>query len=210
MTKALAKNASFHLMILAAFTFSIVNGLPLAFGPDFGLYAGFSPRTCSIILAVVNAVGSPARVVFGLVGDKYGRQNVQVGTLAATTILVWAIWLSCAAQRLKVLWWLFNLCYGALSSGWSTALNPVMIDVFGSEVFFGASAWVSISRGLGTIIGGPLGGAVLGKSNASLEESKDQFIRLVVFTGAVLLIATGAGLMIRILHARAVGWRKWS
>jgi MFS family permease len=192
-------------MIVAGFAGSMGLNSPLAFGPDFGRAIGFDAKTSAITLAVINAVGSPLRIILGFLGDAYGRQNMQILAGIISTMSVFALWLVAAKEGIKALWWIFSVVYGGLGGAWGLFLSPILIDVFGSDVFFGLIAIINMARGVGSLAGPPVGAALLGTPTNGADAA-EQFVPLAVFTGILMFVGTGCAVAVRILHGGRSGW----
>jgi hypothetical protein len=201
----LLKDPILYFMVVAGLTNATGLNSPLAFGPDFGRSIGFDSKTCAIILSLINAVGSPARMILGFIGDGYGRQNMQILTSAISFLCVFTLWLVAAKEHIRGLWWAFTILYGSLGGGWGLFLSPVVIEVFGSDVFFGVIAIVNMARGVGSLVGPPVGGAILGSPKQGGDEN-ERFVSLSVFTGVLLFISMICAVAVRVLHGRRSGW----
>jgi MFS family permease len=173
-----------YLLAGAGFLNALVAGLPTNFGPDFGRALGFGLTGCAWHLALVNGCGAAARLALGLLGDRFGSRGMQPLASAAAALAVLCLWLPAAETASGALWIAFLVAYGGFIAAWGQYQSPVLLEVFGSELYFAANAVVSFCRGVGTIIGSPIGGAILG--NASRVESSRQYTRLVVFTAIIL------------------------
>lgn len=173
-----------YLLAGAGFLNALVAGLPTNFGPDFGRALGFGLTGCAWHLALVNGCGAAARLALGLLGDRFGSRGMQPLAAAAAALAVVCLWLPAAEASSKALWITFLVAYGAFIAAWGQYQSPVLLEVFGSDMYFAANAVVSFCRGVGTIVGSPIGGAILG--NASRVESSRQYTRLVVFTAIML------------------------
>jgi MFS family permease len=192
-------------MIIAGLVGSMGLNSPLAFGPDFGRAVGLDAKTSANTLAVINAVGSPSRIILGFLGDAYGRQNMQIVAGIVSTMSVFALWLVAAKESIKALWWIFSVVYGGLGGAWGLFLSPILIDVFGSDVFFGAIATINLARGVGSLAGPPLGAALLGTPTKGADTA-EKFVSLAVFTGVLMFVATTCAVVVRMLHGRRNGW----
>jgi MFS family permease len=195
-----------YLAIIGGFTYSLTSLIPFGFGPEFSVLLDFSTKSAAIQLAVLNAVGTPARVFWGHLRDKIGSQNTLILASALLAISNF-MWLGAAKTNGKVVWWAFLIIWGIGTSGFGTVIATYVLDIFDSEVYFGILAVINVARGFGGIIGSPVAGVIIGNGISS-EEHGSCFLKLITFNGALLLITVVALLLARILHGRRVGW-KW-
>jgi MFS family permease len=186
LSRALWRSPVLHLLAGAGFLNALVAGLPTNFGPDFGRALGFGLTGCAWHLALVNGCGAAARLALGCLGDRWGSRGMQPLASGGAAVAVVALWLPSAWRASGAAWVAFLVAYGGLIAAWGQYQSPVLLEVFGSDVYFAANAVVSFCRGVGTIIGSPVGGAILG--NSSRVESARQYTRLAVFTAVILTL----------------------
>ncbi|TID24238.1 MFS general substrate transporter [Venturia nashicola] len=203
--KAVRRDPVLYLTLVSGFASSLAALIPYGFGPEFSTLLGSSTKAASIHLIVLNVVGTPARIGWGHVRDKVGSQNAMI--LASLFLAISNfMWVGAALTNGIAIWVVFLVSWGIGTSGYGTIIAPYVLDVFDSEVYFGILASVNVFRGVGSIIGNPLAGAILGKE-ISHHEGGSYFKWLITFNGVMLFIAVAALVMARVLIARRTGWK---
>ncbi|KAH8668076.1 MFS monocarboxylate transporter-like protein [Tricladium varicosporioides] len=177
----LATKPSFLLSVCAGFLQAGGNGLPLTFLAEYSVAIGYSASFGATLLAVSNGVNSVSRVVTGWVGDRWGRQNVLIGTVVGCVIVVVGFWgQSVGLGGNRILWILFVVFYGAAGGGYNALFPTTIAEVFGLQAYASVNGFIYFVRGLGQMFGSPVGGTILG-------ESKTGNYRNMVVFDAILL-----------------------
>ncbi|QDS73722.1 hypothetical protein FKW77_003657 [Venturia effusa] len=204
--KAVRKDPVLYLTILSGCTASLAALIPYGFGPEFSTLLGCSTKAAAIHMVALNAVGTPARIGWGHIRDKIGSQNALILSSLLLAISNF-MWVGAALTNGVALWVAFLVVWGIGTSGYGTIIAPYVLDVFDSEVYFGILATVNVFRGIGSIVGNPLAGAILGRGSGG-QEKGDYFKWLITFNGVVLFVAVAASVAARVLISRRTGW-KW-
>ncbi|KAF2663514.1 MFS general substrate transporter [Microthyrium microscopicum] len=186
--KSVRSQPLFYMLMATGFIFSMALGQPSIFGPDFGRSIALSARNAAIWLAVMNGVGAPSRIAFGYIGDRYGRQGTCLVTSCVGGIGALAFWLPAARLRSAACFWIFTILFGSGAAGFNQFISPILLDLYGPEVYFSVNAAVALARGLGSLIGSPIGGAILGNRKEA-KEHPEMYTWLIVFTASSLLIS---------------------
>lgn len=203
--KTVGKDPVLYLTTVSRFASSLAALIPYGFGPEFSTLLGCSTKAAAIHLVVLNAVGTSAKIGWDYVRDKVGSQNALI--LASLLLAVSNfMWIGATLTNSVALWVDFLVAWGIGTSGYGTIIAPYVLDVFDSEVYFGILAGINVFRGVGSIIGNPLAGAILGKG-ISHHERVSYFKWLMTFNGVTLLIAVAASVVARILISRRTGWK---
>jgi MFS family permease len=165
----------------AAFLQAAGNLLPLTFLVEYSLALGYSPSFGAVLLAVSNGVNSLFRILTGFAGDRFGRQNTLILTVIGSAISVLAFWLSSTAgSGSQSLWILFVVFYGVAGGGYNALFPTTVVEVFGLQAYASVNGFMYFVRGLGAMIGSPLGGTILG------ENALENYRRVVWFDAALL------------------------
>jgi MFS family permease len=172
----LAMTPIFLLSSGAAFTQSAGAQIPLTFIPSYTVALGFSSARGATLLAVANAVNAAARVASGYAGDRLGRQNALVVSAFISFAAVLGLWLgsivvtSTANQVSKMdqaqssaskLWLAFVIVYSSAAGGYYALFPASVADVFGIRSYAAVNGFIYFLRGLGAMVGSPVGGALL-------------------------------------------------
>ena len=162
----LALKPAFLLSVGAAFLQAAGNLLPLTFLVEYSLALGYTSSFGAILLAVSNGVNSTFRILTGIAGDKFGRQNTLVCTVICSAITVVAFWLnSTAGDGNRTLWIMFVVFYGVAGGGYNALFPTTVVDVFGLQAYASVNGFMYFVRGLGAMVGSPVGGKILGQSD---------------------------------------------
>ncbi|KAI1792396.1 monocarboxylate permease [Ganoderma leucocontextum] len=157
--------------------------IPYFYIQIYGDFRGIDPGIANYLLAVLNAMNVPSRILPGFIADRYGTLNVFVPAAAICTILVLGLWLPShnAASIIA-----FSALYG-LFSGACVSLLPTYIASITPRKIYGArlgSVYMVIA--VATLVGTPTGGALLKVAD------KGHFTRLIIFCGVLM----GAGTIV--------------
>ncbi|KAI0003801.1 major facilitator superfamily domain-containing protein [Russula compacta] len=208
----LAKRGAFILQLLAAFLQAAGNVIPLYYLTTYSVYVlDLTPTTASMLLAVNNAVNSLSRAGMGLMADYVGRQNTMIGCVVFSGITVFAFWLDASYTRFLT----FVVFYGMCSGGYSSLLPTTIAEIYGKEHYSSANAAIYSIRGLGSLLGAPVAGALLGTQPQSGHQGKAsaqlmrRFNTIAVFDGLLLAGAGVCVVFVRWFDARAKGKWKW-
>ncbi|EIW53525.1 MFS general substrate transporter [Trametes versicolor FP-101664 SS1] len=148
------------------------------------IYADFRAvpaHTGHYLLAILNAMNIPSRILPGYIADKVGPLNVFVPCAAVCAVLILGLWLPSTNTAAIVA---FAALYG-LFSGAFVSLVPTYIATISPREKFGArlgSLYMVV--GVATLVGTPTGGALLKQTDET------HFRTLIVFCGVVTAVGT--------------------
>lgn len=190
---SLLKRPAFVLSVGAAFLQAAGNLLPLTFVVEFSVAVGFSSSFGAVLLAVLNGVNSISRILTGFAGDRFGRQNTLILTVIFSALSVLCFWLgSTKGDGNKVLWLLFVVGYGVAGGGYNALFPTTVVEVFGLQAYASVNGFIYFVRGLGAMVGSPVGGAILGGGSGSGSGVGLASYRSVVWFDAALLLGATA------------------
>jgi MFS family permease len=129
---------------------------------------------------------------------------LSTGLLAAS---FFGVWLPAALLSSRNTWIAFNVLMGAVDGTFLQLSTAVAQVVFGEEVYYSVVGPLSVLTGVGFLIGNPLGGRLVKGVPDEPLQSQD-FMSVILFSGACLTVATFCSVSIRWLDARKEGW-KW-
>ncbi|KAK7755615.1 hypothetical protein SLS62_002224 [Diatrype stigma] len=188
-SRALASRPAFIFSAVAAFLQAAGAQLPLAFIPSYTVIIGHSAATGANLLAAANAINAVSRILTGYAGDRLGRQNLILLTMLLAGLSVFAFWLSSVMITTSVSFslWLAFIVFYSFSAGGYYALFPALIaEVFGIRQYAAVNAFILFVRGLGTFVGTPIGGQLLGGP----EQGRRAYANIAYWDGALLVGAT--------------------
>lgn len=177
-------------------TFNIVQGmgyfLPSNYLPTYAQSLGVSTQLGSLTLVCINLASVLGCIVVGSLMDRFDVTSV-VFTLsigAATAIL--AIWgVSTSLAPLYIFALMYGLTAGAYSSSWTGMIKRVQktSDTADYNIVFG---FLAAGRGIGSIISGPLSGALVAASAALQAHGRSaygsEYGPLIIFAGCTAFV----------------------
>ncbi|KAF7941283.1 hypothetical protein BELL_0001g00230 [Botrytis elliptica] len=198
----LAIKPAFIFSVGAGFLQAGGNGLPLTFLAEYSVALGYTSAFGATLLAVSNGINSVSRVMTGFAGDRFGRQNTLILTVVLCVISVLGFWLgSTTANGNKTLWLLFVIFYGVAGGGYNALFPTTVAEVFGLQAYASVNGFIYFVRGLGTMLGSPVGGKILGESKLGNYRS------VILFDAALLSGATFCVIAVRFFDS--VEKRSW-
>ncbi|TKA75819.1 hypothetical protein B0A49_03541 [Cryomyces minteri] len=159
-----ARRPTFLLSTVAAFLQASGNLVPLTFLPEYSTVLGYSAGFGAVLLAINNGINSASRIVAGAAGDRLGRQNTLIFTVVCSAITVCSFWLTSVANESKPLWLAFVVFYGIFAGGYNALFPTTIAEVFGMQAYASVNGFIYFIRGMGSLFGSPVGGAILGNS----------------------------------------------
>ncbi|KAE9376355.1 MFS general substrate transporter [Stipitochalara longipes BDJ] len=196
-----ARTAAFLFSAAAAFLSAAGNLLPAIFLPQFSIAIGYTSSFAAILLAISNAVSCCSQTLVGFLGDRFGRQNTLLLMIILSTTGTLGLWLTSVATQSRQIWLAFVVVYGIAGGGFN-ALFPTMVgEVFGMRNYAAVNGFMYFMRGLGAVIGSPVGGSILGDVGG-IESWKG----VVWFDGGLLLSACVCVGAVRVVSQKE-GWR---
>ncbi|KAJ7875800.1 major facilitator superfamily domain-containing protein, partial [Mycena leptocephala] len=148
------RNSTFFVYCAAQFVVSLGSYIVPTYISSSAVSAGISGNFAFYLVAIINGSTSAGRVLFGLLGDRFGAMNVMiiVGVFVAALTIIWPHCRSVAS--LTVL----SVFYGFTNASYSP-LTQVPAAAMGSASDLGLRIGIlSTFLGLGTLCGPPLGG----------------------------------------------------
>ncbi|KUJ19832.1 MFS monocarboxylate transporter [Mollisia scopiformis] len=197
------KSSSFWLLQLGLVIESLGYFIPSIYLPLFARSLGLSPSIGTLLIALLNAAGVVATILFGMLVDRFHVTTVILLSSLGTTISVFLLWgLSTALPLLVV----FSIVYGFFAGGF-VSTNAGVIKLVkqgdGSADVGILLGIISAARGVGAIASGPLSDAVLrgrpwaGEAGGAYGSG---YGGLIVFTGVSAAVG-GVGFL-----GRRLGW----
>lgn len=159
-----------------------------------------------VFIAIVSAIGIVGRPSFGYVADKIGHQNTFLFGITVCALSTLALWLPAAAIGSKSLWLAFIVLWGLANGSFLQLTNSVSKNLFGDELYYSYSGAFTTARGIGLIVGNPVGGALTRRVRDDELGSLD-FYPAIIYAGIALLISSIGVVWVRWLDARRNGWK---
>jgi len=171
---------------------STVFYLPGLYLPTYSHCLGRGNVTGSALLSIVNAGTIFAQLAAGFLSDHYSPfligaiANILGGT---SVLIIWG-----ALGHLSIVWlFVFSAFYGSTAGAWTSlyfrVLKPFISD---QDLVFSAYGILSMTRGLGNILGGPISSALVTSISSDPHKCsgfpKGPFSGLIWFTGLAFII----------------------
>ncbi|PWW80659.1 MFS general substrate transporter [Tuber magnatum] len=199
------KDPRFALTALGVFMIEWGIFVPLSYITSYSLLHLHLPRAFSYqLLAILNVGSVFGRWLPGLVGDKIGRFNMMIITVAFCLVTTLAVWLPSAYMRggsvggAKALMVVFALMYG-FGSGSGVSLTPVCVGQICETREYGRRyGTCHFFASFGTLTGIPIAGQIIHSTNGQFTGlilfTAGSYIAASVFFVAARVVGAGAGL----------------
>ncbi|KAH9464802.1 hypothetical protein Pst134EA_003255 [Puccinia striiformis f. sp. tritici] len=167
--------------------------LPGLYLPTYIHCLGLGSVTGSALLSILNAGTIFAQLAGGVLSDHYSPFLIGVtsNVLGGTCVLIfWGI-----LGQHGIAWlFVFAAAYGATAGAWTCLYFRVLKHfVPDRELLFSAYGVLSMTRGIGNILGGPISSALVSSPLTDPQQCggfpKGSFSGLILFTGLVFLIS---------------------
>ncbi|MDR5856043.1 oxalate/formate MFS antiporter [Caballeronia sp. LZ062] len=145
----------FAMMTMMSTSGLMVTSQMATFAADFGItrVVVFGMAALPLALTIDRFTNGLTRPLFGLVSDRFGRENTMCFAFALEGFAM-ALWLLTRDNAL-----LFVLLSGVVFFGWGEIFSlfpSTLTDTFGTRHATENYGWLYISQGIGSIFGGPL------------------------------------------------------
>ena len=196
-----AKSRRFIAHAVGAILQSAAYYLPLFFFATYARSLGYSNTAGANFIAISNACNAIGKVVIGYAADRMGRLNALVFTTAMSAIATAALWIpstyhdnnNSAAKHLFIS---FTVMYGIFASAYVALFPTSLVELFGAQNFASVNGVLYMVRGLATLVGTPVGGAMIRGTVSGPEPSN--YSAMSILTSALLFAASLAVIWVRI------------
>ncbi|KAL6855473.1 hypothetical protein ACO1O0_006622 [Amphichorda felina] len=158
------KEPSYIIYSVAIFFNNLAFFIPSYYLQSYALANGMrGVQLASYLLSIMNSASIPGRIIPSYIADKVGSLDtyVVVCTLSSATIFYWLSVVNIAGNvAFAVMWGLFSGGAVALANVVLTGITPDLTRL-GTRL-----GMVSIIKGLGSLIGPPISGAILDRSGS--------------------------------------------
>ena len=178
------KDRNYLLYCVASFFSNLAFFIPSYFLQGYAVSHGMKGlELASYLLPVMNSSSIPGRLVWSFVADKVGSLDtyIVVCTLSGATVLYWISVFNVAGNiSFAVMWGLFSGGFVALGNVVLTGITPDLTRL-GTRM-----GMVAIIKGVGSLIGPPISGAILDVSSRYL--GVQLFSALGMLVNAILMV----------------------
>ncbi|KAK1547700.1 hypothetical protein CPAR01_01667 [Colletotrichum paranaense] len=143
------------------------------------------------LLVILNAVGIPGRILPSLIADRFGVLNTYIGICTMTAITVF-YWISVNNTAGNVA---FAVLYGFFCASVVTLAPVVLASITDDLGILGTRlGFVAVLKGIGSLIGPPIAGAILGLTGS--------YLGVQLFTGLAMSLTVVFAAYLRVLIFR--------
>ncbi|CAI6099509.1 unnamed protein product [Clonostachys chloroleuca] len=169
--------------------------IPISYISSYGLQSGFNHHQAYMLNAYLNAGAIPGRALPGYVADRFGVMNTMCAISFFCMLFIFCLWYTAYGNQSMII--SFAVLFG-FWSGASVSLAPVGIGLVCKTEDYGKRNGTAYTlASFGTLIGIPIGGALLGAEGKAFQG-------LIIFSGASYIFTLGAYFLGRGLLSR---WR---
>ncbi|KAE8445051.1 hypothetical protein EG329_013765 [Mollisiaceae sp. DMI_Dod_QoI] len=181
----------------------------------FSIYArtlGYSSVVGANFIALGNACNFIGKIVLGYLADRFGRLNALVLCTLLSGLVTLGLWLPSSSSldenTRRGLFLAFTCLYGFTASAYVSLFPTALAEQFGVQNFASINGLLYMIRGIGTLVGTPVAGALIHSRKMEAMGTIVSFEKAIVLVGVLLMSATAFVLWARIESALQNGW-KW-
>ncbi|CDM37188.1 hypothetical protein CBS147339_7605 [Penicillium roqueforti] len=166
---------------------------PVFFFASFARTLGYSQATSANFIAISNAANALGKIVIGHAANRMGRLNTLVLTTLISAVSVLALWLpSCLSATQSTgstLFIAFTIFYGVFASAYVALFPTSLVELFGVQNFVSVNGLLYMVRGLATLVGTPVAGALI-RGNHEKSVGPRSYENTSIMVGVLLVVAT--------------------
>ena len=153
--------------------------------------------------------------MIGYAADRMGRLNTFLLTTALSAVAVVALWVpSCVSGDegdARGFFVAFAVLYGVFASAYVSLFPATLVESFGVQNFVGVNGVLYMLRGLATLVGTPVAGALIRGGGDGMKRVNKAYQNTAVMVGVLLVVATVAVVWVRVEAVVGVNanGRKW-
>lgn len=156
--------------------------MPLIFMSKYAVALGFTRSQGALFIGINNLVNAGSKVFLGSLADMFGRLNTLIVCSILSAAFVFGLWLPGLRETFLAL----VVLYGVFSGAIIALLPSILIEVFGMNMYSQLNGILIFARGIGVIIGSPIG-ATLIVHNGSQPKN---YINAIIYNGSLLAAST--------------------
>ncbi|EXJ73049.1 uncharacterized protein A1O5_04198 [Cladophialophora psammophila CBS 110553] len=210
----IARSHTFFAQALGAALQSAAYYTPVFFFASYARTLGYSSATASNFIALSNAANAIGKIIIGHAADRIGRLNALFLTTAISAVAALGLWipssLSSTQADSRHLFIAFTVLYGVFASAYVSLFPTSLVELFGIQNFASVNGFLYMVRGLATMVGTPVAGALI--RSATHEKGPAPYQNTAILVGVLLASATLAVFWVRleaaVSHLRQ-GGAKW-
>ncbi|RPD53739.1 monocarboxylate permease [Lentinus tigrinus ALCF2SS1-7] len=175
------KDPRYTLATIAAFLLFYAFFIPYFYIQIYATFQGVQSGIADYLVAILNAMNIPARIIPAIFADRYGTLTVFVPVAAVCSVLLLGLWLPSRNSASIIA---FAALYGLFSGGFSSLLPTYIASISPRESLGARIGSVYMVVAVATLVGTPTGGALL------KDVDQKHFNALIIFAGALTVAGT--------------------
>jgi len=184
---------------------------PIYFISAYSRTLGYSAAAGANFIALSNLSSAIGKVLLGYVADRWGRLNILFLCTSFSAISALAFWLPSTVTEQsstgKGLFAAFVIFYSITAGAYVSLFPTALAEIFGVQHFASVNGLLYMLRGLGSLVGTPVAGALIRKGASSVSYSRLAFESPSLLIGALLVSAAFCVLWVRVEAVQQSGWR---
>lgn len=199
-----ATSRKFVAQALSALLQSAAYYTPVFFFAAYARTLGYSDTAGANFIAISNACNALGKVAIGYAADRAGRLNALVLTTLLSAVATLCFWLpstllgDTSNSLSQSLFITFAVMYGIFASAYVALFPTSLVELFGVQNFASVNGVLYMVRGFATMVGTPVGGALIRGSGTSRFGDPGMYGSMSVLVSVLLFAASGATLWARL------------
>ncbi|MCJ1380158.1 hypothetical protein MMC17_003261 [Xylographa soralifera] len=185
---------------------------PVYFFSSYAQTLGYSDTAGANFIALSNACNFAGKIGLGYLADRYGRLNALVLTTLLSAVATLTLWLPSSAplgaEARQGLFITYTCLYGVTASAYVSLFPTALAEQFGIQNFASINGLLYMIRGIGTLVGTPVAGALIRGQSVMAMGTVVSFEKTILMVGVLLVGATVAVSWARAENGVQTGW-KW-
>jgi len=149
------KTRQFWMVCLAWFCYGFFYQLGFIHIVPYAIDLGMSATAAALILTVIGLVGTPARVLLGMSGDKFGKRS----TVILSFMLISLAYIGLATSKSVWMLYIFGVVFGFFN-GVGLLLAPIAAEYFGMKSLGAVVGAIFFANNIGSSISPSLAGSI--------------------------------------------------
>lgn len=209
----IARSRLFMIKAAAATLQAAAYYTPIYFFSSYARALGFSAVAGANFIAMSNGLSAAGKVVLGHAADRYGRLNILLICTLISSVSILALWLPSSllgsGAHVSAIFIVFTIIYGVTAGVYVSLFPTVLAEIFGVQHFASINGFLYMLRGLGTLVGTPVAGALIRNGSSSVSRLPSSFTSCITMVGVLLMVSSGAVLMVRLEVGKRTGAWRW-
>lgn len=169
--------------------------IPIYFMSLYAGTLGYNNTAGANLIALSDACNSGGKIIIGYYADRIGKLNALVMSTFASATATFAMCFLSDTQISntihRALFIIYACVYGITAGAYVSLFPAALVEQFGIADFTRLSGLLYMIRGMGTLIGTPLGGFMV-RHSTQFKEVSSSFDRMFLFVAFLLLSATAS------------------